>query len=55
MNGKIKFHFGNCITTDKTLRLFKFTSEAAALFYGSKTWIINNRDAKTWKQQKLYF
>lgn len=54
MNGIIKLHFGNCMTTDKTLRLYNTTSEVA-LCYCRKTWIINNRMSKIWKKQKRDF
>jgi hypothetical protein len=42
MNGTIKLYFGNCTTSDKTLRLYNITSEVA-LCYCNKIWIINNR------------
>jgi hypothetical protein len=45
MNGKIKQHFGNCMTSDTKLRPHNISSESA-LFYGSRTWIINKTDAQ---------
>jgi hypothetical protein len=45
MNDIIKRHFGNCTTIDTKLRLHNTTSDAA-LFYGSRTWITNKRDAQ---------
>ena len=50
----IKLHFGNCMTNDKTLRLYNINSEVA-LCYCSKTWIINNRNVQNMGAAKIRF
>jgi len=50
----IKLHFGNCTINDKTLRLYNITSEVA-LYYCSKTWIMNNRNVQNMEAAKIRF
>jgi hypothetical protein len=54
MNGIIKRYFGSCMTTDTKVRLHKITSKTA-LFYGSETWTIKNRDAQRMEAAQMRY